>query len=190
MMKAESHSRIHLETERLRLREFVSEDWQATLAYQSDPLYLRYYPWNERTTIDARSLVEMFCDWQAERPRTRFQLALELKETSLLIGNCGIRINNITFGEADIGYEIDSRYWGRGLATEAAREILRFGFVELGLHRIWAVAVADNLGSTRVMEKLGMRLEAREREKEWIKGRWYDSVTYAILDHEWEEAGA
>ncbi len=178
---------MHLETERLLLREFVPEDWQAVLAYQSDPLYLRYYPWQDRTPADAVSFVRMVCDWQTERPRTRFQLALQLRETGELIGNCGVRINDVTLGEGNIGYEIDSRYWGQGLATEAARAIVRFGFSELGLHRIWAVAIADNRGSTRVMEKLGMRLEAREREKEWIKGHWYDSVTYAILDHEWLE---
>lgn len=177
---------MQLETERLILRDFVAEDWQAVLAYQVDPLYLRYYPWTERTAEDAQSFVRMFCEWQTERPRTRFQLAVVTRKGGELIGNCGVRINDVTLGEGNIGYEIDSHYWGQGLATEAARAMVDYGFRELGLHRIWAVTIADNLGSKRVLEKLGMRQEALEREKEWIKGRWYDSLTYAILDHEWD----
>ncbi len=179
---------MQLETERLLLREFTESDWPAVLSYQNDPLYLRYYHWTERTAEDVQAFVQMFLDQQAERPRTKFQLAVELKSNGLLVGNCGIRINNPDLREANIGYELASHAWGKGLATEAASEILRFGFADLGLHRIWATTIADNVGSARVLEKLGMRLEAREREKEWITDRWYDSLTYAILDHEWQLA--
>ena len=155
------------------------------LAYQNDPLYLRYYHWTERSAEDVQAFVQMFLDGQAEQPRTKFQLAVTLKFDRQLIGNCGIRINNPDLREANIGYELASNYWGLGYGTEAARAILRFGFADLGMHRIWATTVAPNQGSARVLEKLGMRLEAREREKEWIKDRWVDSLTYAILDHEW-----
>ncbi len=53
------------------------------------------------------------------------------------------------------------------------------------MHRIYATTLSANIGSAKVMAKLGMRLEAQELEKEFIKGRWYDSLTYAILDREW-----
>ncbi len=174
-----------LETPRLLMREFVDNDWRAVLAYQSDPLYLRYYNWTHRTEADAQHMVQMFIAWQQETPRTRFQLALILKAEDRLIGNCGIRVNNPELREANIGYELDSRYWNHGYATEAARAILAFGFGELHMHRIWAWCVADNAGSTRVLEKTGMRLEGREREKEFIKGQWHDSLIYAMLDYEW-----
>ena len=131
------------------------------------------------------AFVNMFVEWQKERPRTKFQLAVVPKDQKQLIGNCGIRINDMELREANIGYELDSQFWGKGYATEAARAILRFGFEELGMHRIYACTLAVNKGSARVLEKLGMRLEAEELEKEFIKGRWYDSLTYAILDHEW-----
>ncbi len=174
-----------LETGRLRLREFVEEDWRAVLAYQSDPLYLRFYDWETRTETDVQEFVRMFIGWQKETPRLRFQLALVLKAEAQLIGNCGIRLDNAELREANIGYELDRRYWGQGYATEAARAILAFGFGELQLHRIWAWCVAENVASVRVLEKLGLRLEGREREKELIKGRWHDRLTYAILDREW-----
>ena len=176
---------MQLETERLILREFIIDDWTAVLAYQSDPLYLRYYSWSDRTPGNVRSFVNMFLDWQRERPRTKFQLAIVPKDSSQLVGNCGIRIINMELREANIGYELDSQFWGKGYATEAALAILRFGFEDLGLHRIFATTLAANKGSVRVLEKLGLRLEAQELEKEYIKGHWHDSLTYAMLDHEW-----
>src|SRR5262249_55130417 len=75
---------------------------------------------------------------------------------------------------------------GNGYATEAATEIIRFSFEELGLHRIWSWCVAENLGSARVLEKVGMRQERQLREKEFYKGRWWDHRLFAILDHEWK----
>jgi ribosomal-protein-alanine N-acetyltransferase len=179
---------MQLETERLLLREFVADDWEAVLAYQADPLYLRYYHQTEVTADDARAFVQMFLDQQAEQPRTKFQLALVLKAEGRLVGNCGIRINDVAQREGNIGYELASRLWGQGLITEAARCIVDFGFRELGLHRIYAWCVADNVGSYRVMEKIGMRREGRLREKEFIKGQWHDHLLYAILEHEWRSA--
>jgi RimJ/RimL family protein N-acetyltransferase len=178
---------MRLETERLILREFIAADWTAVLAYQSDPLYLRYYPWSDRTPGNVKLFVNMFLEWQKERPRTKHQLAVVPKDNNQLAGTCGIRVNNPELREANIGYELNSRFWGKGYATEAARAILHFGFGQLGMHRIYACTLAENKGSVRVLEKLGMRLEAHELEKEFIKERWYDSLTYAILDREWLE---
>ncbi|MDX1414770.1 MAG: GNAT family N-acetyltransferase [Candidatus Promineifilaceae bacterium] len=178
-----------LTTGRLCLREFEDRDWERVIAYQSNPLYLRYYHWTKRSEADVQAFVQMFLDAQQERPRRTFQLAVTLRHSGLLIGNCGIRINNPSLREANIGYELDNEYWGNGYATEAARAILEFGFQELRLRRVWANTLAVNKGSARVLEKLGMRLECREIEKEFIKDRWYDSLTYAILDREWDIEG-
>jgi [ribosomal protein S5]-alanine N-acetyltransferase len=176
---------MNLETNRLLLREFEEDDWERVLAYQSDPLYLRYYHWSDRSAEDVKAFVQMFLDAQKERPRTAFQLAVTLQSNGKLIGNCGVRVNNPQLREANIGYELDSQYWRQGYATEAAQVVLRFGFQELGMHRIWATTLAVNKGSVKVLAKLGMRQEARELEKEYIKGQWFDSLTFAILDWEW-----
>ena len=175
-----------LTTNRLLLREFVESDWQAVLAYQNDPLYLRYNPWTQRTEQDARQFVRWFIAWQEEQPRKKFQFAAILPGEERLIGNCGIRMRSTNAREADIGYEFDSRYWGQGYATEVARAMLAFGFGQLGLHRIWAHCFAENVASARVLEKIGMQLEGRLRENEWMKGRWWDTLVYATLDYEWE----
>ncbi len=175
-----------LTTERLIFREFSESDWSAILAYQSHPLYLRYYEWTHRTEEDVREFVQMFLDHQQQVPRIKFQLAVVLKVTGELIGNCGIRLKSADAHEADIGYELNPEYWGQGYATEAARAIVQFGFTRFRLHRIWSWCIADNTGSARVLEKLGMRQEGRLRENEYFKGRWWDTLLYAILDYEWQ----
>ena len=76
-----------LTADRLRLREYVSDDWHTVLAYQSDPRYLRYYPWTQRTAEDVQAFVQRFIDWQDEQPRTRFQFAITLRAGGWLIGS-------------------------------------------------------------------------------------------------------
>ena len=177
-----------LTTRRLILREFVAEDWRPVLSYQSDPRYLRYYEWEERTEGDARAFVQRFVDWQMEEPRLRYQLAVTLARDGRLIGNCGVRLERAGALVGELGYEIAPTHWGLGYATVAARAMVRLGFQELGLHRIWSHTVAENLASRRVMEKLGMCCEGRLRENERFKGRWWDTVIYGILVRDWQEA--
>ncbi len=177
---------LRFTTSRLLLREFVEEDWRAVQTYQSDPLYTRYHAWEQPTEAEARAFVGRFVAQQHEEPRTKFQFAIVLPREGLLIGTCGLRINDTTVREGNIGYELDSRFWGKGYATEVAHEMLRLGFEEHNLHRIWAGCVSENVGSARVLEKIGMRREAHFREKEFFKGRWWDELLYAILDHEWK----
>ena len=180
---------MRLETERLILRDFVADDWQRVIEYQTDPLYLRYYEWTaaDRTPENVQEFVGWFLDHQKQQPRIKFQLAIVLKSDNLLIGNCGIRKDSPNAFQADIGYELDPKYWNRGYASEATHAIVDFGFSALSLHRVWAWCVADNIGSAHVMEKLGMQLEGRLRENEYYKDRWWDTLMYAILLREWEE---
>lgn len=175
-----------LTTKRLVLREFEEEDWRAVLAYQSHPLYLRYNPWTHRTEPGVRAFVQMFLGQQEEEPRTKFQLAITLAPNGQLIGNAGIRMRAQDALEGNIGYELDPRYWGCGYATEAAHAIIAFGFQQLGLHRVWAWCIAENSASARVLEKIGMRQEGRLQEHEWMKDRWWDTLVFAILEHEWQ----
>jgi RimJ/RimL family protein N-acetyltransferase len=177
---------MKLETERLILRDFIQEDWRRVLEYQSDPLYLRYNKWTERTPEAVQEFVGWFITHQAQKPRLKFQLVVLLKSNKQLIGNCGVRMDKADDVEANIGYEFDPKHWNHGYATEAAHAIVDFGFRHFGVHRIWADLVADNAGSAHVLEKLGMKLEGRLRDKAYFKGRWWDELIYAILAEEWE----
>ena len=177
---------MKIETERLILREFVEEDWQRAYEYESDPLYLRYYEWTERTPESVKEFIGWFLAHQKQMPRYKFQLAIILKSNNLLIGNCGVRMDKVDALEADIGYELDPKYWNHGYATEAAHVIVDFGFNRFGVHRIWAHCIADNTGSAHVLEKLGMQREGRLRETQHFKGRWWDTFIYGILADEWQ----
>ena len=157
---------MFLTTKRLLLREFEENDWQALLAYQSDPLYLRYNPWHQRTEEDVRQFVQRFMIWSQEKPRRKFQFVIVLQAEHRVIGNGGIRLKTAQSWEADLGYE------------------------ELRLHRIWAHCISENTRSAHVMEKIGMRREGWFRENEWMKNRWWDTYQYAILDHEWQKRQA
>ncbi len=174
-----------LRTKRLILREFKIFDWGDVLAYQSNPDYLQYYPWVERTEQDVREFINQFIEWRQETPRTKFQFAITIPEQQRVIGNCGIRKDSDSTRSANIGYELAPDSWGRGFATEAALAMVTFGFEELKLHRIWARCLPENIASWHVLEKIGMKREGCLREAEFIKGFWRDSYIYAILDHEW-----
>ena len=180
---------MRLDTDRLRLREYTENDWQAVLAYQRNPRYLRFYAWEDRTEDDVRQFVQGFIDARREQPRKKFAFAVTLKATGQLIGNCNIRQNKPEDRVAEIGYEIAPMHWGNGYATEAARAILAFGFDELKLHRLAAWCIAENTASARVLEKIGMRQEGQLREQEWMKERWWDVRLFGILENEWRGRG-
>lgn len=178
---------VDLLTPRLRLREFTPDDVPGVLAYQRDPLYLRYYEGDDRTMEQVRDLVGQFVAWQADAPRFRWQMAVEWRETGEMIGNVGLRRMGARSPEADLGYELAPAWWGRGIATEAAEAMLRFGFETQRLDRIHAHCVLDNEGSARVLEKIGLRREGILREHEQFKGRWWDVQLFGILREEWEQ---
>ena len=174
-----------LTTERLMLRDFVESDSEAVLAYQQDPLYLRYYEWTSRTEEEVRAFLKIFLNHQQQVPRIKFQFAVTLKSTGQLIGSCGVRRDSPVAREGDMGYELDPKHWGNGYATEAAQAVLDFGFSHMDLQRVSAWCIADNLASARVLEKIGMKLEKRMRNHQYFKGKWWDALSYAILHEDW-----
>lgn len=175
-----------LQTERLILREFTAVDWTTVFAYHNDPLYLRYYEHDSVTERQAQAFVYRFITFQGEQPRTRFQLAITLAETGELIGNVGVRREGPGEPLADMGFELSPPHWGRGYATEAARTMVEWAFGDLGVERIHAHCIAENTGSARVLERTGLRQEARLRDHQYFKGRYWDVLIYGILRGEWE----
>lgn len=176
---------MEIRTERLLLRELREDDWAALLAYHLDPLYRRFYDQSHDTEEGERAFLRPFLDWQREEPRRMVNLAITLAATGEMIGIAGVRQRQPDQPRGDIGYELAPWHWGRGYATEAARAMLAFGFEALGLHKVHARCLAVNAASARVLERLGMRLEARLREHEWIRGEPHDELLYGILADEW-----
>lgn len=78
-------------------------------------------------------------------------------------------------------YLLNRRFWGCGYMSEAIRALLRFGFDELELQRIFGHCDLDNPASARVMEKAGMAREGVLRQERWIKDQWRDVIVYAAI---------
>jgi RimJ/RimL family protein N-acetyltransferase len=175
-----------LETDRLLLREFVQEDWEAVHRYASDPEVTRYTVWGPNTDeAETRAFLAQALAAQRTQPRPDFHFAVLLKQENRLIGSCSVAFSHVPSREAELGYNYERASWGKGYATEAARAMLAFSFGELGQHRIWATCDPANVGSMRVLEKIGMQREGYLREHRWMKGHWRDSLLYAILEQDW-----
>ena len=182
---------MQMETDRLILRDFVPDDAAAVASYRADERYWRFYGEPGDILAGAREHVELFIGWQQAEPRTHFQLAIVVKETGRLIGNCGLRLRDqVSYGfsslhEADIGYELDPAYWGRGYATEAVSALVDFGFSQRSLHRVWTYCIADNEPSWRLMERIGMRREGLLKQNVLHQGQWADTLVYGLVAEEW-----
>ena len=119
------------------------------------------------------------------KEQDKIWLAITLHADGRQIGGVGLRLDQ-QHQHAELGYWLGMAYWGQGFATEAAREMLRFGFEDLHLHRIFASHFSHNSASGRVLLKLGMRHEGCQREhlRKW--DQYVDSELYGILQHEWK----
>jgi ribosomal-protein-alanine N-acetyltransferase len=118
---------------------------------------------------------------QKQSARVDYEFAVTLKTEGKLIGGVGIHGME---RQGEVGYCFNPNYWLHGYASEAATEILKFGFRDLGLHRIYATCRPGNIGSASVMKKIGMTYEGHLREHMFYKGKWHDSYQYSILEHE------
>lgn len=175
-----------LETPRLLLREFREEDWRASNRFEADPEVMRYQLNNVRNGTESLHYILQILEEAQEEPRVVYDLAIVEKKSHQLIGRIGIRIE-YDAEEASLWYLLNRAYWRKGYTSEAALAMLRFGFEDLHLHRIWADCDPRNTGSYKVMEKIGMRREAHFRQNIMIKDEWCDSYVYAILEDEWRE---
>jgi len=148
-----------LQTERLILRPYSEADIPELLPLigrrEVAATTLRIaHPYTEK---DARSFLELTKD------PDKIWLAITLRGNGRQIGGIGLRIEQDQL-RAELGYWLGVPYWGKGYATEAARELMRHGFEELGLHRIFASHFKHNPASGRVLKKLGMLYEGCQRE--------------------------
>ena len=142
-----------LETGRLILRPWKEEDAEECFRYAQDPRVGPAAGWPVHTSVeDSRRIIREVLS----SPET---YAIVLKETGLPIGSIGLHHNDLAEkeDEAELGYWLGVPYWGRGIVPEAAREILRHAFEDLGLLRVWCGYYDGNEKSRRVQEKLGFR---------------------------------
>ena len=174
-----------LETPRLRLRHFRDADLALFMAYRNDPEVARYQGWEGISEPEARAFLQEQKEVQPGVPGHWFQIAVELKETGLLVGDCALKIEEHDERQAEIGYTLSHTYQGRGIASEAVSCVLEYAFVTLGMHRVIAITTCENAASVTLLERLGLRREGHFRQSVWLKGKWGDEYLYAMLQEEW-----
>ena len=170
-----------LETARLRLRPYSEADIPELLPLigvrEVAATTLRIaHPYTEQ---DAKEFLALTLE------PGKVWLATTLRIEGRQIGGVGLRVDD-QHQNAELGYWLGVSFWGQGYATEAARELLRYGFEDLRLHRIFASHFGHNPASGRVLRKLGMRHEGCQRQhlRKW--DQFVDSELYGMLRQEWE----
>jgi RimJ/RimL family protein N-acetyltransferase len=177
-----------LETERLVLRPLRADDLRALYAMHSDEDVVRWLYNEVRTEQEVRELLERKMAMMAFTEEGQWlSSAITLRESGEVVGDLSLHWVSEAHRCGEVGFIMAPAHHGRGYATEAARALLPFAFETMGLHRLIGRTEARNAGSARVLEKLGMRLEAHLVENEWVKGEWQSELVYALLDREWRQ---
>jgi len=174
-----------LETERTLLRPFAESDAEDLFAYARDPRVGPIAGWKPHESVEeSREIIRTV--FAAENT-----FAVVEKETGRVIGSAGfVRPQKAGAGEAslEIGYALSPDWWGRGLMPEVVRELLRYGFQDLGLEEIWCTHYRENDRSRRVIEKSGFTYAFTENlTDEFYPDR--PTCFYFMLRSQWEQRG-
>ncbi|MBA2174891.1 GNAT family N-acetyltransferase [Halobacillus locisalis] len=178
-------NRYSLSNERIRLREVNEDDWKGVHRYASQNIVCQYQPWGPNTEEDSKGFVQQVLFDAAKETRSRFAFAIILDADMIGVGE--LNITDFTNKVGVISYIVHPDYWGKGIGTEAANLLIKFGFDDFNLHRIYATCDPRNVGSSRILQKVGMTKEGRMREDLFIKDGWRDSFLFSILEGEWHE---
>lgn len=174
---------LPIRTERLVLRASTMDDLDDHWRMYSDPAVVRYL---YQEVMDR--------DQAADHLRERLLPGLPaegewrnwaVEHDGCFVGDVGLRLVSVAHQQCEIGYVFLPEAAGHGYATEAAAAVVDIAFDELHAHRVAGHLDARNEASARVLQRLGMRLEAHLRENEFIKGEWTDELIYAVTRDEW-----
>ena len=172
-------------TERMRLRPYTLDDFDAFHDLHSRDDVSRYLPWETRDEEASRSALERHQKRSFEVAGEGITLAGFDTETGRLVGEFVLILRSVEHRGAEHGYVLHPDFAGRGLATEGARHMLGIEIDEIGLHRVVARLDSRNHASAAVLRRLGMRHEAHLVQNEWFKGEWTDEDAFALLEDEW-----
>ena len=145
-----------LKTNRLIIEYFNTSDISDWAKIESDVDVRRFVDGKVLSFEEARKYVEMNIRQYQKFGYGRY--AVRLKENRNLIGMCGFL--NEPYG-IDFGYRYSKDSWGKGLGFEAAKEVVEYGFSELGLEKVVGLTAEQNIGSIRILEKLGFKFEEK-----------------------------
>ena len=173
-----------LETERLLLRQITKADHDDWLAVWHSPGALDYL-----IDFDGKpqaAVASEIIDWAERivREKSGIRWAITLKPADRMIGSCGFHLYERRHRRAEIGYELHSDYWRRGIMSEAAQAVLRFCFEQLDLHRAEADVVEGNVASAALLKKVGFTLEGVWRDRVFKRGAFHSLWQFGLLASE------
>lgn len=179
-----------LETERLILTMFTMEDAADLYAYAKNPNVGPHAGWSPHRDIEESK--EIIRDLFLPNESWAIRLKEKEKEGALapVIGSISLEPDRFRpdANSKELGYSLSEEYWGKGLMTEAAKEVLRFAFEELGLSQVAICTGPDNKRSQRIIEKCGFKYEGTIRRTYKIyDGSLRDSLLFSMLREEYEE---
>ena len=162
------------------------DDLEPLLVFHSDPDAVRYVPYPPRDRAAVATVLERKTASTAlRREGDLLELAVTRAEDGLLVGDVMLALRSLEHETLEVGYIFSPAHGGRGYATEAVRALLDLAFGTLGARRVVARVDARNTASRRLLERLGVRLEAHLIENEWLKGELTSEMDYAVLAREW-----
>ena len=173
---------IKLSTERLNLRLIELSDLDSIHTLHSLPETDKFNTLGIPKNIqETKSIIESWVmDNKSESKNLTF--AIEQNISRKFIGLIALKIGREKFKNGEVWYKLHSDYWGKGFGTESLNSIMNFGFEKIKLHRIEAGCAVDNIGSIKILEKVGMTREGRKRQVLPLKSGWSDNFEYAILE--------
>jgi [ribosomal protein S5]-alanine N-acetyltransferase len=157
-------------TTRLVLRDLREDDAEKIVEYFSEPEAQPYILTPQRSGNGMAAFVKSFAEQARESPwsaRSNFAWAIVLRDTYELIGTCNLYDATTDSYWASVGWHLSGKFAGRGYATEAGREVVRFAFEERGVARVLADCFESNFANRRVFSKLGMRPSPGLALKKW-----------------------
>lgn len=169
---------IHIETERLILRDILDTDLEGMFELDSDPEVHKYLGNKPVKTIEeSQKMIQSIQDQYKERGIGRW--AVINKETNEFMGWSGLKLNteeelNGFSNFYDVGYRFIKRFWGKGYATESGKAAMDYGFKTMNLKTIYGITEIDNQASHNALLKIGLEyIEEFKYEKENLTLRWY-----------------
>jgi len=170
-------------TERLLLREITWNDLESIHRLHSVPEVDEYNTLGIPKDIDeTRELMRPDIEAKGKDPQSRYTWRIILKNSGEFIGITGMTLSNNKFRLGEIYYKLLPEYWGKGYATEVARQLIITGFNTFHLHKVEAGVATENERSIRVLERVGMTREGLRRRILPIRGVWKDNYHYAIVE--------
>lgn len=174
-----------LQTDRLQLRKLSRLDTQAIFEIRGDYQVTKYNTGDAYTDVkQAHQLIKNIQTEFVEKKTIRW--GITVKPNDKVVGMVGFNYWDRQDNRASIGFDLRQDHWRKGIMTEGVYEVLRFGFLQMGLNRIEADASIYNVGSIALLQKVGFIQEGIQREQYYEDKNYHDLVLFALLKRDWQ----